>query len=325
MYSFLIIVPDGGMLFEATGIADILQHANFLSPASTPLYQVTIATSQPYHVVHGQSGLNLLADASLNELDPGQPYDTVIITGKGHQDAERAEIADWLRLAAPHVRRVASVCGGALILAQAGLLNHRRATTHWRLLDRMEKEYPDIQVLRGPVYVQDGPVWTSAGVSSGFDLTLAMVEADYGFTLARDVAKELVMYLRRPGGQAQFSHYLPEQAKTPGPIRDLQQWVMENPRQDLSVESLAGKVAMSPRNFTRVFTRETGTTPAKYVEMVRLNAARERLEQTRTSIEQIAAETGLGSSINLRRVFERHLQVTPTEYRERFHSLNPAP
>ncbi|SHO58642.1 GlxA family transcriptional regulator [Vibrio quintilis] len=312
------------MLFEAAGIADILQHANSLSPAQTPCYQVTIATSQSYHVVHGQSGLKLLADASLNELDPGRPYDTVIITGKGNHEAERTEIADWLRLAAPHVRRVASVCGGALILAQAGLLNERQATTHWRLLDRMQNEYPLVRVERGPIYVQDGPVWTSAGVSSGFDLTLAMVEADYGFTLARDIAQELVMYLRRPGGQAQFSRYLPEQAKNPGPIRDLQQWVMANLSKDLSVENLAGRVAMSPRNFTRVFTRETGTTPAKYVEMVRLNAAREQLEQTRISIERIATETGLGSGINLRRVFERHLQLTPSEYRERFHSLNTA-
>jgi len=326
MRTILIIAPEGGMLLEATGIADILGQANCLrSPeANEPLYQVTIATTQPHRVVHGRSGVNLLADHRLTDLDPTQPRDTIMITGRGTTDEESTAVADWIRRAAPSARRVVSVCGGALILAEAGLLEGRRATTHWRLLDTLQSRFPGVNVQRGPIYVQDGAIWTSAGVTSGLDLTLALVEDDHGFALARDIAQDLVMYLRRPGGQSQFSRHLLNQAKKPGPIRDLQSWILENLDNDLSVEKLADQVAMSPRNFTRVFTRETGTPPARYVEEARLDAARQRLEQGAEGVEQIALVTGFGSSLNLRRVFERNLQLTPTEYRERFCSRDLA-
>ncbi|WP_315710759.1 GlxA family transcriptional regulator [Brenneria uluponensis] len=317
MLTFLIIVPDGGLLFEAAGIADILMQANCLMPNSA--YQVTVATTQPHHVVHGASGLNLLADHRLCDLNPELPRDTIMITGKGLTEEEGASVVDWIQRAAPHTRRVVSICSGAMLLAKTGLLDGRHATTHWRLLDTLQAEFPQVTVERGPIYVQDGNVWTSGGVSSGFDLTLALVEDDYGFNLARDVAQDLVMFLRRPGGQSQFSRYLLNQASE-GPIRDLQSWISENLADDLSVENLAERVAMSPRNFTRVFTREIGITPAKYVEEVRLSAARQRLEQTKQNIEHIAFTTGFGNGLNLRRVFERNLQLTPTEYRERFYS-----
>jgi len=320
MRTFLIIAPDGGMLLEATGTADILGQANRLRQpdSAEPLYQVTIATTQVHRVVHGRSGLNLLADHRLVDLDPTEPRDTIMITGKGALDEESTAVADWVRVAARFARRVVSVCGGTLILAEAGLLDGRRATTHWRLLDVLQSRFPRVDVQRGPIYVQDGAIWTSAGVTSGLDLTLALVEDDHGFALARDIAQDLVMYLRRPGGQSQFSRYLLNQAKKPGPIRDLQSWILENLDQDLSVEKLADHVAMSPRNFTRVFTRETCTPPARYVEEARLDAARQHLEQGTEGVEQIALTTGFGSSLNLRRVFERKLQLTPTEYRERF-------
>ncbi|MCU5774806.1 helix-turn-helix domain-containing protein [Erwiniaceae bacterium BAC15a-03b] len=320
MKTFLIIVPEGGMLFEAAGIADILMQANRLRAASSqqPLYQLTIATTQPHHVIHGQSGLNLLADNRLAELDPTQPRDTIMITGRGVSAEEGDAVVDWLRYAAPHARRVVSVCGGAMLLAQSGLLDGRNATTHWRLLETLQASFPQVKVVSGPLYVQDGAFWTSGGVSTGFDLTLALVEEDYGFSLARDVAQELVMYLRRPGGQAQFSRFLLNQARRPGPINDLQSWILVNLASDLSVEKLAERVAMSPRNFTRVFTRETGATPARYVAEARLAAARQRLEQSSEGLEQVASASGFGNSLNLRRVFERNLQLTPGEYRERF-------
>lgn len=324
MHTFLIIVPEGGMLFESAGIADILMQANRLRPNDAPLYRIEVATTQSHRVVHGSSGLNLLADHRLADLDPEQERDTVIVTGKGATEEEGAFVAGWLRHAAPNVRRIASVCGGALLLAEAGLLEGRRATTHWRLLDTLQSRYPKVKVENGPIYVQDGPVWTSGGVSSGFDLTLALVEDDYGFIQAREVAQDLVMFLRRPGGQLQFSRYPLNQAKTPGPIRDLQSWILENLDGDLSVEKLAERVAMSPRNFTRVFTRETGISPAKFVEEGRLHTARQRLEQSTEGIEHIAVTTGFGNGLNLRRVFERNLQLTPTEYRDRFHSRNLA-
>ncbi|HEJ8021032.1 TPA: GlxA family transcriptional regulator [Serratia liquefaciens] len=320
MHTFLIIVPEGGMLFESAGIADILMQANRLRPDDAPLYQMAIVTTQTHRVVHGSSGLNLLADHRLADLAPEVARDTIIVTGKGATEEESAFVVDWLRRAAPKARRVASVCGGAMLLAEAGLLDGRRATTHWRLLETLQARFPKVKVENGPIYVQDGAVWTSGGVSSGFDLTLALVEDDYGFVQAREVAQDLVMFLRRPGGQAQFSRYPLNQAKTPGPIRDLQSWILENLAEDLSVEKLAERVAMSPRNFTRVFTRETGISPAKFVEEGRLYIARQRLEQSSQGIEQIATSSGFGNALNLRRVFERHLQLTPTEYRDRFHS-----
>lgn len=321
MKKILIIVPDGGMLFEAAGIADILMQANQLHAhgLAQPRYRIIIATTQPHQVIHGQSGLNLLADYRLPELDPREPLDTIIITGRGMNELESTAVVDWLHLAAPHARRIASICGGAMLLAQSGLLDGRRATTHWRLLETLQKTWPNVKVEGGPLYIQDGPIWTSGGVSSGFDLTLALVEEDYGFTLARDVAQDLVMYLRRPGGQLQFSRYNLHQSSSSGPVGELQTWILNNLTGDLCVEKLAERAAMSPRNFTRVFTRETGASPARYVMEARLAAARQLLEQTNEPLERIAEQSGFGSSINLRRVFEKQLHLTPGEYRQRFH------
>lgn len=321
MKKILITVPDGGMLFEAAGIADILMQANRLHPGglAQPCYRIIIATTQPHQVIHGQSGLNLLADYRLPELDPREPLDTIIITGRGMNEQESTAVVDWLHLAAPHSRRIASICGGAMLLAQTGLLDGRRATTHWRLLETMQAQYPTIRVEGGPLYIQDGPIWTSGGVSSGFDLTLALVEDDYGFSLARDVAQDMVMYLRRPGGQLQFSRYNLSQSGSSGPISELQTWILQNLTADLCVEKLAETVAMSPRNFTRVFTRDTGASPARYVTEARLAAARQLLEQTDAPLSVIAEKSGFGTSINLRRVFEKHLHLTPGEYRQRFH------
>lgn len=320
MKHFLVIVPDGGMLFEAAGIADILMHANLHLPVGVdqPRYRVSIATTQPHQVIHGQSGLNLLADLKLAELDPRAAWDTIMITGRGDSVEEGNMVVDFIRLAAPQARRVVSICGGAMLLAEAGLLDGRRATSHWRLLETLQTRFPRVQVEGGPLYIQDGPIWTSGGVSSGFDLTLALVEEDFGFSVARDIAQDMVMYLRRPGGQMQFSRYQLQQTST-GPIHDLQSWIRANLAKDLSVEKLAERVAMSPRNFTRVFTRETGASPARYVAESRLAAARELLEQNRATLERIALDTGFGSSINLRRSFERQLHLTPGEYRQRFH------
>lgn len=326
MKTFLIIVPDGGMLFEAAGIADILMHANLPLPVGVAgaRYRISIATTQPHQVIHGQSGLNLLADLKLAELDPRERWDTIMITGRGDNPEERNMVVDWIKLAAPQARRVVSICGAAMLLAEAGLLDGRRATSHWRLLDTLQASYPRVQVEGGPLYIQDGPIWTSGGVSSGFDLTLALVEEDFGFSVARDIAQDMVMYLRRPGGQMQFSRFHLQSVSESGPIAQLQSWIAAHLAEDLSVEKLAAQVAMSPRNFTRVFSRETGVSPARYVAEARLAAARERLEQTRETLERIAIATGFGSSINLRRSFERQLHLTPNEYRQRFHSRKMA-
>ncbi len=242
-----------------------------------------------------------------------------MITGRGDSAEEGNMVVDFIKLAAPQARRVVSVCGGAMLLAESGLLAGRRATTHWRLLDTLQSRYPEIQVEGGPLFIQDGPIWTSGGVSSGFDLTLALVEEDFGFSVARDIAQDMVMYLRRPGGQMQFSRFHLQTPSGIGPIGELQRWIRANLAEDLSVEKLAEHVAMSPRNFTRVFTRETGAPPARYVAEARLAAAREQLEQSNDTLDRIAQQTGFGSSINLRRSFERQLHLTPGEYRQRFH------
>jgi len=320
MRTFLIIVPEQGLLFEAAGVADILGWVNRQIAAGAPGagYAVTVATTLRHRIVQGRSGLSLLADVCLADLDPAAGWDTVMVTGRGQSPQENGALADWIALAAPHARRLVSVCAGALVLAQAGLLDGRRATTHWQRLDQLEREYPSVRVERDPIYVNDGPIWTSAGASSGFDLTLALVEDDHGFAMAREVAQDLVMYLRRPGGQSQFSRYLAAQARSEGPIRDVQAWALENLSADLGVEKLADRAAMSPRNFSRVFAQQTGTTPARFVEEIRLEAARGRLEQGEESLDEVAAACGLGSALNLRRLFERQLGVAPSEYRERF-------
>ncbi len=323
MRSILIIVPEEGLLFESAGIADIFHEANLAlgEDSPHPRYRLTLATSLRDRVVHGRSGLNLLADACLGDLSPAEERDTIIATGKGVAEDEQDAVADWLKMAAPHARRTVSVCAGAFLLARAGLLDGRRATTHWKAAAEFRRRYPAVRLEEDAIYVQDGPIWTSAGASSGFDLALALVEADHGSAVARQVAQQLVMFLRRPGGQSQFSRVLELEAVSEGPIRNVQAWAIDHLDQDLSVEALADKAAMSPRNFARVFLRETGTTPARFVELVRMDAARQRLERGRESLDEIAAACGLGSGLNLRRAFERRLGIAPSDYRTRFGSI----
>lgn len=305
-------------MMEPAGVADIFHWADRLQPEGAPAYRCSMATWQSHRVATGRSGLRLLADHSLADLDPTEPRDTILLTGRGQTAEESAAIADWLVHAEPSARRVVSVCAGALVLAQAGLLDGKRATTHWKRFDEMASNYPRVNLDRDSIYVNDGKVWTSAGVSSGFDLTLALVEEDLGTATAREVAQDLILFLRRPGGQSQFSRFLAGQAEAPGPIREVQSWALDHLDDELNVEKLADRAAMSPRNFARVFVRQTGTTPARFVEEIRLEAARQRLEQGRETLEAVAARCGLGTALNLRRTFEKHLGVTPSEYRERF-------
>jgi transcriptional regulator GlxA family with amidase domain len=227
-------------------------------------------------------------------------------------------MAAWIREAAPRARRVVSVCAGALVLSRAGLLDGLEATTHWLALDELERSYPLVRERRGPIYVRTGKLWTSAGASSGFDLALALVEEDMGHAVAKAVAQYLVMHLQRPDDQSQFSALLAAQASAEGPVGKIQAWVLEHLLEDLGVERLAERAAMSPRNFSRVFALQTGTTPARYVEAARLEEARRRLESGRESLGEVAATCGLGGDLGLRRLFARNLGVNPGEYRERF-------
>lgn len=322
VHEVFLIVPEQALLLEASGIADIFARANRSLEESSrlPRYLCRVVSTTRRRSIEGASGLRLEANDLLSELDPATPRDTVIVTGKGAGPLHvpNPAIADWLRLAAKRIGRIASVCTGAFHLAEAGLLKGRRATTHWKALEEFALRYPDSLVESDPIFVRDGKVHTSAGASAGLDLALSFVERDLGEEIARDVARHMVLYLRRPGGQSQFSVALERQAKSNGPIREIQNWILDHLHEDLRVERLAERAAMSPRHFARVFLQEAGSTPARYVEELRLECARQRLEQTRDTVESVASDCGLDSALNLRRVFQRHLGVTPGEYRERF-------
>jgi transcriptional regulator GlxA family with amidase domain len=214
------------------------------------------------------------------------------------------------------VRRLGAVCVGAFQLAEAGLLNGRRATTHWRFGRELAARYPEVKVEHEPLWVKDGNIYTCAGISAGIDLALAWVEEDCGSALAHEAARELVLFLRRPGGQSQVSVSLAAQASEMSSIRELQIWVAEHLQSKLSVEDLAERMAMSVRNFERVFTREVGTTPSQYVLQARVEAARRRLERTTDGLKQVAAASGFRNELLMRRAFVRLLGITPGRYRE---------
>lgn len=266
------------------------------------------------------SGLRLVADRPFRAVRGG--VDTLLVAGgTGTAAAMRdRDLLAWLRRIAPRVRRLGSVCSGTFILAEAGLLDGRRVTTHWGSCDALARRYPQIVVDPNPIFVRDGTVYTSAGVTAGMDLALALVEEDHGREVALQVARELVLFLRRPGGQSQFSAQLAVQAADREPLRELQSWIADHVRKDLSVTALAARVAMSPRNFARVFTREVGVTPVRFVERVRVEAARRRLEESAQGVDAVAAECGFGSAEAMRRVFLRTVRVPPSAYRSRFKS-----
>jgi transcriptional regulator GlxA family with amidase domain len=264
------------------------------------------------------SGLRVVADRGIGELRGA--IDTLCVAGGDVREALRdRRLVSFLARQAPRARRLASVCTGAFLLAEAGLLCGRRATSHWASCGLLARRYPDVRVEPDRIYVRDGSVYTSAGVTAGIDLALALVEEDLGRDVALAVARRLVVFLKRPGGQSQFSAQLAAQLAERPVLRELQLHIQEHPEGGHSVESLARSAGMSPRNFARVFTRELGVTPARYVERVRVEAARRRLEEGEGGVEQVAAGCGFGSSETMRRAFLRTLRVSPSEYRRRFH------
>ncbi|WP_436269758.1 GlxA family transcriptional regulator [Pseudoduganella sp. LjRoot289] len=252
--------------------------------------------------------------------------DTIIVPGTLNIEqavAQSEELLAWLRLAAGQARRIASVCSGAFMLARAGLLDGRRAATHWAMCERLQALHPLVEVDSDAIFVQQDKVWTSAGVTSGIDLALALVEADCGRAIALDVARELVVFLKRPGGQAQFSTLLQAQSKDGAAFDELHLWINDNlVSGELTVETLAARASMSPRNFTRVYKEKTGRTPAKAVEVFRLEAARRMLEESDRHIDQVARLCGYGDEGRMRQSFQRNLSLSPSVYRERFRSAS---
>lgn len=252
----------------------------------------------------------------------GASVDTVMVPGSfAIEDMlpQSNALADWLRRVSTTTRRMTSVCSGAFLLAEAGLLHGKRAATHWLLCDELRQRFPDIQIDRDAIFVREGSVWTSAGVSACIDLSLALVEADCGRDVAMTVARELVVFLKRPGGQSQFSQLLEAQSHDSAELEELHLWIANNlASKEMTVEALAERACMSPRNFARVYKKWTGRTPAKAVEFFRLEAARRMLEDSNYNVSQIARRCGFGDEEHMRTAFLRTLSVTPRDYRQRF-------
>jgi transcriptional regulator GlxA family with amidase domain len=289
--------------------------------APAPAYTVEVLAAQPGPVAM-HSGLQLVANRSYGSVRG--PLDTLIVAGgNARRAAHDARLLRWLIRLEPRVRRLASVCTGAFILAAAGILDGRTVTTHWASTTALARRYPRTSVDADALFVRDGHVYTSAGVTAGMDLALALVEEDLGRSVALKVARQLVLFLKRPGGQSQFSTHLAAQMIDQGPLRDVPEWILANLDSDLSVEALASHAGMSPRNFARVFGQRTGVTPAKFVERARVERARHRLEDSDLPIDVIAADCGFGSAERMRRTFHRHLQVVPNDYRKRFPAGRP--
>jgi transcriptional regulator GlxA family with amidase domain len=313
MRRVVIVAFPGVQTLDVVGPAEVLRAATLFHP---PGYHVTIAAAEAEPI--RTSTVAFVPDARLEEVT-GQIDTLLVAGGTGTRRAEDdPRLVDWIAEAATRSRRVASVCTGALLLAKAGLLDGRRATTHWASCAELARRYPQVTVEPDRIFVRDGRVATSAGVTAGMDLALALVEEDLGRDVAMEAARWLVVFLQRPGGQAQFSAQLSAQAADRAPLRDLQAWIPDHLDEDLSVPALARRACMSDRNFARAFRRETGLTPGAYVEAARVERARIALESGDQPVETVARQAGFGTVETMRRAFRRRVGVSPADYRTRF-------
>ena len=311
-----ILAPPGFQLLDVSGPLDVFSEANAQSGRSA--YRTIIVSKEPGPVA-SSSGAHLLPDYAIAELSRLK-IDTLLVAGSPGSDwlNPDAEIVDWIRSQAHKTNRFGSICGGAFLLATTGLLAGRRVTTHWAATDALAKAFPEIEVDEDAIFVRDGPVRTSAGVTAGLDLALAIVEEDLGREVALDVAAQLVIFFKRPGGQMQFSRR--ETAALAGrtPLQELQRWIANNPAEPHTVASLARRMNLSARHFARLFRAEVGATPASWIEATRVAAARRLFENGDHSPRQVAAACGFTGVNVFRRAFARHVGVTPAEYHKRF-------
>ncbi|AOY96096.1 AraC family transcriptional regulator [Cupriavidus sp. USMAA2-4] len=314
-----IVVYPGFKAMEAVGPMTVFDYANLqlARRGLPPAYAVRVVSLETGPV---RSDTLMTLEAT-GRLDTVLLPDIALIVGA--RDIERAlaqapAIVPWARAVAPRIGRLIALCSGTFFLAAAGLLDGRRATTHWSVAGLLHQRFPAVEVDADAIFIRQGNLWTSAGVTAGIDLALAVVEEDLGREIALDLARELVVFLKRPGGQSQFSVHLASQATAHGGIRGVQDWILANLGRDFTLAELAARAAMSERNFRRVFTRETGSSPAAFIEAARVEAARRLLEQGGMALKGIAAQAGFGSDEALRRAFVRQVGVTPREYRERF-------
>ena len=320
----VVLAFERVQLLDVAGPVQAFASANELADNGSRAPYRILVVSRGGGAVCTSAGLPLLTRPIAGALGKAR-IDTLIVPGGPgvHAALKDTRTVAWVRRQSAAARRVASVCTGAFLLAEAGLLSGRSATTHWRWCARLQQAYPDIQVEHDPIFIRQERIWTSAGVTAGIDLTLALIEDDLGRKLAMQVARNLVVFLNRPGGQSQFSAALEAQAaaadgNAPNHFAPLHGWIAENLSGDLRVERLAEQAGMSPRSFARVYAARMGVTPARMVEKIRVEAVRRRLEETDTPIKRIAAECGFGQEERLRRAFARQAGTTPAEYRARF-------
>ncbi|GAA3482497.1 GlxA family transcriptional regulator [Streptomyces yanii] len=308
--SVLVVLFDGVQSLDVTGPMEVFAGASRFPDVTYGLRTASLDGAP----VRTSVGLTLVPDSSLADAEP--PHTLLVPGGQGTRHPDPA-LVDWLRTQAPHAERLVSVCTGALLLAAAGLLDGHRVTTHWVVAEHLARSYPDVEVDPDPIFVRDGKLATSAGVTAGIDLSLALVEEDCGRQVALTVARHLVVFLRRPGNQAQFSAQLTAQTARREPLREVQHWITEHPDDDLSVDALAARARLSPRHFARAFQTETGMTPGRYVERVRIEHARRLLEDTTDGVAGIARTCGYGTPEAMRRAFVKALGTAPAEYRRR--------
>mgnify|MGYP001331389699 CR=1 FL=1 len=310
-----IFAPGNVHLLEVAGVYDALFEANCKMDSGQP-YRVRLVTEQGTPA-RSASGVVYMPDADIRQAS--QSCDTLIVAGPYGVPAIPSEGATrWLQDQAKQARRYGSVCTGAFLLAHAGLLSGRRVTTHWQYAGRLAAEFPDIQVEPDRIFVRDGPVFSSAGVAAAIDLAFSLIEEDHGRALALWVARRLVVFLKRPGGQSQFSEALSAQTAATSPIDRIRLHILENPRADLSLSALAGVAGVSPRHLSRLFHEQLSISPADYVELTRIDIARRLLEDSPTPIKTVTYASGFGSTATLRRAFLRRIGITPLEYRVRF-------
>ncbi|GAA0734489.1 GlxA family transcriptional regulator [Sphingomonas japonica] len=310
-----IFVPDNVHLLEIAGVCDALFEANCKMRPGSP-YRVQLVTEHGT-VAAAASGVRFVPDVGIH--DASEPADTLIVAGPYGEPAQQSDdVNRWLREQAAQARRYGSTCTGAFLVARAGLLAGRRVTTHWQYAERLAAEHPDILVEPDRIFVRDGPVFSSAGVTAAIDLAFSLIEEDHGRDLALWVARRLVVFLKRPGGQSQFSTALTAQAAGSSPIDRVRLHILEHPGADLGLAALAGAARVSPRHLSRLFHADLGLRPADYVELTRIDIARHLLEDGAAPLKMIAHAAGFGSTATLRRAFLRRLNLTPLDYRRRF-------
>jgi transcriptional regulator GlxA family with amidase domain len=312
MRKVVIIGPPPVQILDVTGPLEVFSNA--------PGYEIQLANPGLERTLQTNRGV-VLADAT-PLADVQGPIETLVIAGGpgAENGSYDPNFVAWIAQAGSQARRVASICTGAFLLAEAGLLNGKQAVTHWTFCDRLAREYPKVAVRPEPIFLRDGSIYTSAGITAGIDLSLTLVEEDHGHETALRIARFLVMFLVRPGGQAQYSHMLSHQAITSQPLRELQVWMLQHLREPLTVESLAERIGMSARHFTRVCLRETGMNPGQFVDRMRVEAAQQMIDSSSRGLKDIADSCGFQSADAMRRTFLRVLGVTAAEYARRFKS-----